>query len=531
MKRGRDDMDGVDGDLPVNFADDFEEGDGIESLPMTASTSTAAPSLGDVQASVIRLLASRAADAGGVKFAALCVLVGVVAPSDTSVSLRAALSVNPRVRIDGSNDAFHYRTRYAARDATELARLITAQGEAPIPVPDLTDLFPGAPAELDALVRTGEVVRIASDSPLPDVIFSRDLVDVTRVRLSGTFALTTGSAIVRTSADLTNELFRNDIIIFSKDSQFFPFRVSSQAIPMPFQRLGGGGAGASMSAGAGASAGGDVSGSEALPISTSSAVAEATGGSAISGPASGIYYVSIGNSVRKTGGNYSAADTAAHELRATFTYAHPYTAKSLPLDRPWTGPTTSGLTAFRMGAPGDLRALWREVVTHEAVARSAGAAAAAAAAELEAAAKASVNASAAAAAPTLSLLGGAAAFRDAPDFPGSHRALRDAMKRAAVEERARGVGGGGGGGCHGLETHMAPGTLEASAPIPTRAPRDPHERALLRRSNKHRKVSVRELQIVGAERLAPGVREAVQRAQYDALRKKIVASHAKEYER
>ena len=562
MKRSRDvDVDevggvGVGDDSPVVVSRVDDEGETLESVP------AALPSLGDVQASVLRLLASRAADSSGISFLSLCTLVNVSSSSDTSVALRSALSVNPRVRIDVATGNFHYRTRYAARDAVELARLITAQGETPIPVPDLIDLFPSAAAELDALVRAGEVIRVASDQPLPDVIYSRDLIAATRIRLSGTFAVTAGSAIVRTTADLTNELFRNDVLII--DSH--PFRVSSQAIPAPFRSGGGGGGGGGVSMIGGGSASASSASVPIPPTSISltnpinngdeevdddsdmsgtgagTGVVEASGdnarmggggggggsggGDGKGGPSSGIYYVTIGNSVRKTGGNFSAADTAPHELRATFTYAHPFTARSLPLDRVWNGATASGLTAYRLGAPGDLRALWREVVTHEAVARSAGAtAAAAAAAAVETAEMATgtgTSSSASAAPPlaALSLLGGAASFRDTPDFPTSHRSLRDAMKKAANEERSRGGGGGG----IGLETYMTPGTLEASAPIPTRAPRDPAERALLRRS-KPRNVSVRELQIVGADHLAPGVREAVQKAQFSALRKKFVASH------
>jgi hypothetical protein len=521
----------------------------------------AGPSLADMQASAIRLLASRTADSSGTSFSTICSLLSpaVSASSDMGVALSGALAANPRVRIDASG-LYFYRTRYAARDGYELSRLITAMGETPLLVPDLIDLFPGAAVELDARVRSGDVIRVASvDQALPDVIFSRDFSNVTCTQLSGTISVQTGSAVARTSADLTSELFRNDVVIIGG----VQFRVSSQAVPVRFRAGIGNVATASMAAPVSAVLGSsaallaeddkgndDNEGDEGAGAGMSSAAAIGGAAPAIgfnTSSSSGISYVSIGNNVLKTGGAFSAADTAPHELRATRTYAHPFTSRVLPLDRPWAGPSAQGLTAFRFGASGDLRALWREIVTHEAAARSAGASAAAdvlasaptgtltdpASAIAAQAIDARLSAEAAAAtAPTLSLLGGAAAFKDAPDFPPTHRLLRDAMAKAAAHEKS--LGGQNALRGLGLDTHILPGTFEASAPIPTRAPRDAAERALLRRAAKPRAISVRELQLTGAEHLSAGVREAVQRAQHEAFRKKVAAVHAlhaKEHDR
>ena len=84
----------------------------------------------------------------------------------------------------------------------------------------------------------------------------------------------------------------------------------------------------------------------------------------------GILTVSVGNAVMNSGGHFSASDTAPHVLRSTaLGYAHAFSATSLPLDRPWDGPSGSGFRAFKYGLSGDLRVLWHETVVPGALAK------------------------------------------------------------------------------------------------------------------------------------------------------------------
>ena len=91
--------------------------------------------------------------------------------------------------------------------------------------------------------------------------------------------------------------------------------------------------------------------------------------------AAGIAAVSVANGTVSTGGHFTAADTAPHVLRRTAAdYTYPFGPDVLPLDRPWPGRSCSGVFAFKFGATGDIRVLWREVVSHSTLRSIAGAA-------------------------------------------------------------------------------------------------------------------------------------------------------------
>ncbi len=114
----------------------------------------------------------------------------------------------------------------------------------------------------------------------------------------------------------------------------------------------------------------------------------------------------------------------------------------MPLDRPWEGPSASGLHAERSGASGDLRVLWREVVTHASVAKAIagrvplGSAAAAAGPTSAAAAAAAASGVGPGQSPLeahealSSALGGPDVYRhnETPPFPSSHMELHKAMQ-------------------------------------------------------------------------------------------------------
>jgi hypothetical protein len=145
----------------------------------------------------------------------------------------------------------------------------------------------------------------------------------------------------------------------------------------------------------------------------------------------GVGTVSVGNGVMNTGGHYSVADTAPHTLKSSsMGYLHRFTAASLPIDQPWPGATKSGLKVFKFGTSGDLRLLWREIVTHGTL--KAVAATSAYSASGGSMAGASITGLSAAEA-LVSSLGGTSAFKGAKPFPSSHRELRAEMAKFGLD--------------------------------------------------------------------------------------------------
>ncbi len=222
-------------------------------------------------------------------------------------------------------------------------------------------------------------------------------------------------------------------------------------------------------------------------------------------PNTGVYYGSIGNNVKLTGGTYSVGDTAPHMLRSGKAYAQPFTSKILPLDKPWDGPTSSGLPAYKMGCTGDLRVLWREVVTHSMLTQQTAVPTAAAAA----AAAASANAANVARIRTMGSieeerdgeslllsLGGAQAFRKMRAFPHSHRELREEMRTV------------------GLVTRILPGTLEPIQPVGG---------GTKQRAQKMRRPDRRALSLNTGSHLKGATLQAVQKAQIELVRRQIEA--------
>ena len=108
----------------------------------------------------------------------------------------------------------------------------------------------------------------------------------------------------------------------------------------------------------------------------------------------------------------------------------------MPLNRAWDGPRAlQGVTAYRLGATGDLRVLWREVCQRGVVKDMCAVAAAATAAAGAAGAAASGPLAAASGIhAVVAALGGETAFREAPEFPPDHAALRVALKHAGLAE-------------------------------------------------------------------------------------------------
>lgn len=482
------------------------------------------PSLGDLQFAVLQFLKKRAAEAEGCTASEIQAATG--APLLHSVELRDALERNPKVLAEGGR--YRWRTRYAARDAGELLRLINAEGDGePLSFPLLAELYPGAADDLDALVRRGEVVRLHSrDAQVPDVFFARSLARATRIRLSGTVSVKTGSSMVATSSDLREEVFRNDLLLVGDPAPGgappAAFRVSSRSYPSR---------------------------------SRAAREAAATGGEGDDAP-TGVHTVSKGNFVHMYGADSSVADTAHHRLHHSRVYAQPFTGAKLPLDRPWEGPSATGLAAWRVGATGDLRVLWREILRHDVLERDINTekAEAAAAAREEgwrmegeedeeevkeeegggggegAAVGASggsgggggspapaAKTAAAAAAPARGeedriflSLGGVGAFKSAAPFPPTHAALRAAMEAA------------------GMATLMLEGTLEAEKNVPTRAEvLTAKERAAARRARGPRNLDSRLIQLSKTTAgLTTADQERTVAAQKKVLARKLAESHA-----
>ena len=479
------------------------------------------PSLGDLQFAVLQFLKKRAAEAEGCTASEIQAATG--APLLHSVELRDALERNPKVLAEGGR--YRWRTRYAARDAGELLRLINAEGDGePLSFPLLAELYPGAEDDLDALVRRGEVVRLHSrDAQVPDVFFARSLARATRIRLSGTVSVKTGSSMVATSSDLREEVFRNDLVLVGDPSP-------GGAPPLAFR----------------------VSSRSHAPGGKAARESAAAGGEGEDAPR-GVHTVSRGNFVHLYGADSSVADTAHHRLPRNREYAQPFTATRLPLDRRWEGPSASGLAAWRVGATGDLRVLWREILRHDALERDvateraeakvaaaeegwreegegegegeereaegagggAGAGASAAAAAAAAAAP-PARGGGGALAPALEedriflSLGGAGAFKTAAPFPPTHAALRRAMEAA------------------GMTTLMLPGTLEAESNLPTPAEvLSAKERAAARRARGPRNLDSRLTQLSkAAAGLTAADQERALAGQKKVIARKLAEIHA-----
>lgn len=184
------------------------------------------------------------------------------------------------------------------------------------------------------------------------------------------------------------------------------------------------------------SAGDSLLGTTAAATTTAAAKRLATIAARSTQQRVGIGNVSVANDVRLTGGHFSAADSAPHVLRAKAPgYAAAFTSSQLPLNRPWDGPPVQGATAYRVGATGDLRVLWRQVCRRESVRTLCSTAAALTAASGASAAPASGPRSLSSGiSAVVSALGGETAFREAPEFPVDHAALRDALRRAGLAD-------------------------------------------------------------------------------------------------
>ena len=327
------------------------------------------------------------------------------------------------------------------------------------------------------------------------------------VPLSGTVSVTPGSIMLRTTADLTTELFRNDILVIEGRS----FRVGSTAAShVGSARFPGSCANAvgdedllsvdDSTSGSDSSVTGEIStsveedttisvgngrdskhkkckpnglsadslnnsvsnvaeqshtrkrqrrstptrGDEIVDTVATSLIAvsnakihrEATVAARSTLQRVGIGYVSVANDVIRTGGHFSAADTAPHMLRSSAAgYAEAFTPTQLPLNRAWDGPSElKGITAYRVGMPGDLRVLWREVSQRGSVQEIRGAAAIPSTSGAAASATHGLQSCAAGVNALVTALGGDIAFREAPEeFPPDHVALREAAAKVGLD--------------------------------------------------------------------------------------------------
>ena len=528
--------------------------------------------------------------------------------ADKNSDLANALAANPKVEIRRAGpDAgkLFYKARYDAHNRIELARAIALFGDAnPMRFSELTELYPDARRDLDDMTRRGEIIRVNSTDRalLDDAVFARDVFaarpsssssllsspsslhmagkssasssngrsesstsaqlhflethpSALKVRLSGTLSVVSGSHTVKTNADLSSEIFRNDVIAIEGRL----FRVSSEVEGLRFR--GGGVRGGAYLGGGGMSSGeeeertttlekmspkreGEKLGSEmvssSIPtilnagtsssgmISGGGVVAGGGGGggggeaSLIDYPATGVYKASSGNFVVTTGGQYSAGDTAPHRLASHRKYAKPFTSNTLPLDRPYDGPTVNNVVAYRIGASGDIRALWREVVMHGRMLAAAAEAASASAhtsgdsrtVALPAGSAGGggkivgggggggvLEASGNTAESLFLSLGGPSAFKLQKSFPVSHQELREEMSRLH------------------LDTRMAPGTLDSALAL--RPDREQQELLAQQQQRKLRKTDKRALQLKTADHLDDVTRAAVQKAAEENVRKLI----------
>jgi hypothetical protein len=171
---------------------------------------------------------------GGYTAAELCE-VGGLGTGAPRAAVLASLQANERVRFDAASGLFSYAARHGAADAPALLRALRSLPDG-ARLADVIDAFPGAPAALDALARTGGtealwlaergggggsalgLVRLAnSDRDCGDLLRAREPATAVGApelrpsmftRLSGTFSVRRGSALVSTTADVTQEVRR-----------------------------------------------------------------------------------------------------------------------------------------------------------------------------------------------------------------------------------------------------------------------------------------------------------------------------------
>lgn len=435
-----------------------------------------------------------------------------------------SLRQNSKVSYNEYTGRFSYKSEISGESKVDMLRQLRQRGSAA--VAELEDAYPTARHDVDVLSSSGGfplpaeggLIRVlhARGGEKSDMAFHRpDLVsagsDVPMsqlVRLSGTLHLVSGSRNARTSADLTLELFRNDLVLIEGRA----FRVSSEPVAaLGMSHTEALAAAAAAAAAPVARAGAkrpreevdqaaaeegdddvrDYDGEDAALFATVSRPALPGGFHRTTGPI--VYTTSAGNGLRQTGGKFSVADTGPHQLKTGMAYAHAFTATVLPLDHAWDGPDMHAAIAYRVGASADLRALWRLMVTHghddiadatgffmqRQMAAQAAAMVSAAATHSSATASSTLNAAADAVAAAsmrhfMHQLGSVDTFRNLRTFPATHRELRREMKAAGLGE-----------------SPMKPGTLEGEDPLVTakrvrsQRVRRPNERALVIQSNEH----------------------------------------------
>lgn len=453
-----------------------------QASPVPAAANRPAPlGLADLQAAVLKELQSVLAERRGLTLQEL----GQRLNQNVAENPELIESLQKNAKVQIQDGKYYYVTKYDVRSIAELRQLIAHSGYNPLYLNDLEDLYPTVMDDIRMMTRTGEIIRIKSvDTVLPDVIYWRDTLESNRVRLSGQLLLTKGSRFAQTTVDLTSEIFRNDVVVIQ--DAYFRVCSASESNRKPAKRLAPGeidltGSHATVNSSASppnvpgapgvAGSTGLVAANSASAAANSAVVPGGGGAGASVSPIVGFSepYVSIGNSVKMTGGHYSAADTAPHMLPSHRSYVHAFTATSLPLDNVWTGESGT-YTAFRIGCSGDVRLLWRALTVpnlasavliqdHQvdsvqatgtstaANGNTSGANDGVAQSKPEAVAPSDMSESSSGLMTTLS---GLLALEKLPSFPSSHTQLRAAMQKV------------------GMNTLMAPGTLEAGKLLPSR---------------------------------------------------------------
>lgn len=217
-------------------------------------------------------------------------------------ALTADLTACPLL-IQPTPGSFRYHAKHNFKDEEALMRWIRAKSHA-VPFSEIRDSFAGAEAAILRLIEYGVLITIRAIGNSTELfLFARK--EEQQVPCSGTIEARPGDEVVSTSADLTTELQRGDVVIL--DGQFY--RVSRVVKKGRKFEL---------------------------------------------GPAP--------ENLAETGGQYTAAADEHPRWRSAAgepKWAAEFSSTQLPLDRPYEGVRGSDIPIARLGAHTDLRLLWR----------------------------------------------------------------------------------------------------------------------------------------------------------------------------
>lgn len=212
-----------------------------------------------------------------------------------------SLRTNPRIAFD-EGGKLKYSAKVDLLNESELLRWLSRHPEGALQ-PELEDSYPGVVADIDRLVHEGRIIKVKSiQTTVPPTLFPR--TDPLLIKLSGVAVGTAGQAALRTSEDLTHQLFRGDVLVIADKRYRVRYTMKN-------------------------------------------------------GRKEEMASVALGP--RATGGAFTAAHSEPHIFhKRDFRWFNDFTSTSLPLDRPFEGPFDVEVELHKVGGTRSLRELWKQ---------------------------------------------------------------------------------------------------------------------------------------------------------------------------